>query len=393
MRTIQELFQRFLDKKCSPEEISILLEYFQAGEKEQVLDELIRQELSRDLPEARDTPRISAILERNRRVLMETAARDRRFRPSKSKLSKTFWYAAAASLIGISSLLGFYLHHRPSGLTGKGSQTVMYDAVPGSDRAMLTLSDGRILALDSTGDGKLAQEVGVTLLKADGALRYRMEDDLPAQATMQYNMVSVPRGGEYQVVLPDGTRVWLNAESSLKFPVRFSRTSREVELIGEGYFEVAHRAEQPFVVKSSGQEVIVLGTHFNIKAYQNETHVQTTLVEGSVRVHQAGTGKQRVLRPGQQARVNDRSFDVVEASLEEAIAWKNKQFVFRNTDIHTVMKQLERWYDVELAATELPDKRFYGEISRNVKLSELFEMIELTSGLKFKLEGRKIMLE
>src|SRR5690606_13496303 len=268
-----------------------------------------------------------------------------------------------------------------------------YDAVPGSDRAMLTLSDGRILALDSTGDGKLAQEVGVTLLKADGALRYRMEDDLPAQATMQYNMVSVPRGGEYQVVLPDGTRVWLNAESSLKFPVRFSRTSREVELIGEGYFEVAHRAEQPFVVKSSGQEVIVLGTHFNIKAYQNETHVQTTLVEGSVRVHQAGTGKQRVLRPGQQARVNDRSFDVVEASLEEAIAWKNKQFVFRNTDIHTVMKQLERWYDVELAATELPDKRFYGEISRNVKLSELFEMIELTSGLKFKLEGRKIMLE
>ena len=399
MQDLKELYKRFLNRKCSPEEVTLLLEHFRLGRNDETLSALIREELENAPPDAPDMPEVSAILERNRGVIAEISEKDSIIRMFPPKRRTIVWYAAA-SLTAACCLLGYYFYQLDSSSSPRELVQLSQDATqgtdraPGNDRAILTLSDGSTITLDDAGEGQLAEQAGVALVKTGaGQLNYRAAEHPPANPVPVYNTISVPRGGEFKVTLPDGTRVWLNAESSLRYPVSFSQTTREVELRGEGYFEVAHREDQPFIVKSKGQEVKVLGTHFNVKAYENEPYSHTTLIEGSVHVRQLATGKQQLLRPGEQARLNKDSFEVIEASLEESIAWKNELFVFRNTDIHSVMKQLERWYDVELAAGDLPEKRFYGEISRNVKLSEILEMMELTSGLKFKIEGRRIMLQ
>jgi len=268
------------------------------------------------------------------------------------------------------------------------------DILPGGNKAILSLENGQKISLDSAANGKLATQGKTAIVKtAEGHLTY---DAKAGSTDVYYNTVSTPKGGQYQLTLPDGTRIWMNAASRLRFPTAFTGKERLVELDGEAYFEVAKDARMPFIVKSkNGMTVQVLGTHFNMMAYGDEQDTKTTLLEGLVKVTN-GTSV-AILKPGQQAlsetvdsnapvRINK------DADTDEAIAWKNGIFQFNNTDLKAVMRQIARWYNVEISYNDrVPEKRFTGSISRNLKASELLSGIEYV-GVHFKIDGNKIIV-
>ncbi|HEY0176031.1 MAG TPA: FecR domain-containing protein, partial [Pedobacter sp.] len=219
--------------------------------------------------------------------------------------------------------------------------------LPGGNKAYLTLADGSKIILNDARIGKLATQAGIQVTKAkDGMLIYRLKDKKTTHTDSPDNTITTPSGGQYQLVLSDGTKVWLNAASSLKFPAHFLKGKREVELTGEAYFEVAKNAASPFIVKAADQQVLVLGTHFNIKAYQDENTVKTSLLEGRVNISLAG--QTATLLPGQEAlNRHNGQIGVHEADVEESIAWKKGLFQFNNAGIEEVMKQVARWYNVK----------------------------------------------
>jgi transmembrane sensor len=270
------------------------------------------------------------------------------------------------------------------------------DLLPGSNKAILKLADGSEIALDDTRKGKIARQQNVLIAKTqNGQIVYQTDDsqELIKNIT-QYNAIITPRGGQYEVVLPDGTKVWLNSASSLKYPTTFTGADRRVELSGEAYFEVAKNAAKPFFVKTGTQTVEVLGTHFNINSYTDEKAVKTTLLEGSVRVS-SNTSKSVVkIIPGEQAVNVASGINIIhDADIDEAMAWKNGKFLFRNTDLQTIMRQLSRWYDVDVEYQGTVAERHYrGRISRNVPVSQVFEILK-TSGLNFTINGRKIIVK
>lgn len=267
---------------------------------------------------------------------------------------------------------------------------------PGGDRAVLTLADGQQIVLDQAKSGALSEQDNVKVIKTgEGQLAYSALNIKSEE--LQYNTVSTPRGGQYQVVLSDGTKVWLNAASSLRFPVSFPGGQRRVELEGEGYFEVSHRAGQPFLVQANGTEVRVLGTHFNINAYNDEAGVKTTLMEGSVEVSRADMTT--ILRPGQQATTENSNtgssegINIREVDVDAVIAWKNGRFVFKGENIHAVMRQLARWYDAEISYGEnLTNEEFVGVINRSRygKISDILDMLEKTRTVSFEVRGNHI---
>jgi transmembrane sensor len=274
------------------------------------------------------------------------------------------------------------------------------DIAPGSNQAVLTLSDGRKILLKEAGEGKLAEQSGIHITKAaDGQLVYTVSDVAEASASTAYNTIETPLGGQYQVNLPDGSRVWLNSGSSLRYPVKFGSRERRVEISGEVYFEVAHDPAKPFRVVSKEQVVEVLGTHFNIMAYPDEQSVKTTLVDGSVKVSQAG--KSKLIRPGQQASMGKNgSFEVKEVDTDEVTAWKDGFFVFKSEDLGSIMRQISRWYDVDVEYQgNITGKIFGGKISRTKNVSEVLQILELTESIHFKIvpgdeqgEGRRIIV-
>lgn len=276
------------------------------------------------------------------------------------------------------------------------------DVLPGGDKARLELADGSVLILEKVNNGSLQQQGGTQIVKQDGQLVYNAAQGNHSDE-ISYNKISTPKGGQYQVILPDGSKVWLNAGSSLRFPTAFIGNERQVELTGEAYFEVAkltipsssgggHKIV-PFKVQTNDVNIEVLGTHFNVMAYANEKSVNTTLLEGSVRVSQPTTHNSQLLTPGQQAKVNG-SIQLVNVDTEEVVAWKNNLFQFNGADIQTVMGQIERWYDVEVDYEgRMPSKHFTGIISRNINVSKVLGMLELTGGVKFEIKGKKISVE
>ncbi len=264
----------------------------------------------------------------------------------------------------------------------------------GTNSATLTLSDGSRISLDGL-VGDITKEAGIKITNdAHGNVVYKVSAQNTAHhRPAAFNTISTPRGGQYKIILPDGSQVWLNAASSLRFPVTFSDTDRNVELTGEGYFEVA-KAAKKFRVVTGATAVEVLGTHFNVNAYDNESACNITLLEGSVRVKNGMAGI--VMKPGEQASVKPLVNNIqVNAGVDtEAVtAWKDGTFKFAGTDLKDIMRQLERWYDVEVDEDSMPDKKFNGTISRDVRLSEVLAMIELTSNLHFKIEGRRIIMK
>jgi len=275
------------------------------------------------------------------------------------------------------------------------------DLMPGGNKATLTLADGSKIVLDDAKHGKIATQQNVDIDKTqNGQVVYQVENKAEQASqpvainAVAMNTVTTPRGGQYEVVLPDGTRAWLNAASSLTFPTEFTGNVRRVELAGEAYFEVAKNAAKPFFVKTAGQTVEVLGTHFNINSYADEKAVRTTLLEGSVKVTEDAGNSIVKLQPGQQAVKTAGGLSIIRnADIDEAMAWKNGKFLFRNTELRTIMRQLSRWYDVDVEYRGVVTERHYlGRISRNVPVSQVFQILR-TSGLNFIIDGRKIIVK
>ncbi|MNX68638.1 fec operon regulator FecR [compost metagenome] len=311
-----------------------------------------------------------------------------------------FWhrFSIAATILITLSVGVFFILQRTKGLKFDEDHLITQDVAPGSSKAVLTLGNGRKVILNDVRVGTLAKQAGITISKAaDGRLVYHVSPAAGLDRTgmkMEYNTISTPRGGQYQVNLPDGTTVWLNSASSLKFPTEFKfQDKREVELTGEAYFEVAHDKKQPFVVKTNKQEVEVLGTHFNINSYDDEPETKTTLLEGSIRVSPlsfGGKGKV-ILKPGQQAILN-KNMQVVYAEVGAAIAWKNGFFHFKDADLYTVLRQLARWYDVEVIyQIERTNDEFVGDIPRTVTLATALKILNL-GGVQYKIDGKKIIV-
>jgi ferric-dicitrate binding protein FerR (iron transport regulator) len=271
------------------------------------------------------------------------------------------------------------------------AKTVIHDVAPGGNRAILTLPNGRTIVLDSAANGKLAQLGNVKVVKMqDGRLGYE-----GAGATVDevlYNTVSTPYGGKYEVVLSDGTKVWLNAASTLVFPTAFKGATREVSLKGEGYFEVAPNASHPFIVKVGNMKVGVLGTSFNIMAYEDEAAVRTTLVEGAVRVGSGGVSK--TLGIGEQGVWDKKEgMEVVhDADVETALAWKNGLLQFHSAGMQVIMRQLARWYNVQVvyASDDIKNESFSGSIPSSEHISQVLKMLELTGTVHFDVTGQMV---
>ncbi len=306
---------------------------------------------------------------------------------------KTFSYLVAACLVLIVAAVGTVFYHQRAPNLKESKITVLQnDVAPGGNNAVLTLANGAQVVLNSVNNGKIADESGITITKTkDGQLIYQMKEQSlttakEAELVVTYNTISTPRGGQYQISLPDGTQVWLNASSSLKFPTSFVGNQRNVQLTGEAYFEVAKNKQKPFVVQVDDMKVEVLGTHFDVMAYPEEKTINTTLIEGVVSV--VKNKESQILAPGQQAMV-DEGIRVVEASAD-AVAWKNGLTSFENADIKTIMRQVARWYDVEVNYEgEIPKRLFTGQISRKANLSELIKVIEW-SDIHLSLKGNVI---
>lgn len=317
-----------------------------------------------------------------------------------------FWkkmMAAAAILLIIS--IPAYLY-----VSGTYPAPIVYaafngDITPGGNKAVLTLANGKKIVLTDAANGELARQQGVSVTKtANGTLSYQiMAADQSGPAT--YNTIATPAGGQYQVILPDGTRVWLNAASSIRFPTALHTSSdRKVFISGEAYFEVAKLQLKgrrvPFSVSTNGQELEVLGTHFNINAYNGPAGIQTTLLEGSIVVSN-GMGLSKVLSPGQQSILSN-DIVVKEVDTATAVAWKNGLFKFENESLKEVMAQLSRWYDVDVSYEgAIPSNKFSGELYRNMnadkilqilKLSNIAYRVEAPRGMKANLARKKIII-
>lgn len=271
---------------------------------------------------------------------------------------------------------------------------------PSANRAMITLADGSRIYLDSAATGSLATQGQVQLVKmADGQIGYKPISEKGGNEQLVYNTLTNPRGSKViDMQLSDGSRVWLNAGSSITFPVAFSDNERKVTMDGEAYFEIAHNESKPFYVAKGNTEVKVLGTHFNVNAYDDEEKIRVTLLQGSVQVSQTGQTKNQVfLKPGQQASVfagsvQMQKISVQAANTEQVMAWKNGLFSFDQTDLATVMRQLTRWYDVEVEYRgDVPQQIFGGDIERSLSLAQVLKLLE-KSGVHFKIENRKIIV-
>lgn len=309
-------------------------------------------------------------------------------RPARRLLGKYTLYKAAATVtLVLGATLGYLYFKNVAPERQMMTNKQIVNNSGHYNKATLTLADGQTVDLDGAVNGLIAQEGGARIQKTrDGKLLYNAEDDNIAAVSM--NILNTPKGGQYQITLPDGSKVWLNASSALKFPTVFQGKERVVELTGEAYFEVAKDKARPFKVKMPDETAVeVLGTHFNIMAYPGENRINATLLEGSIIVQKGRLNK--TVAPGQMAEVTDK-ITVQTVNAEDAISWKNGLFWFEKASVHTVMSEIERWYNVDVIYEGgMPDNQITGYISRTSQLSEVVKMLEL-SGLKLQAQNNKI---
>ncbi|RNL51179.1 FecR family protein [Pedobacter jejuensis] len=298
--------------------------------------------------------------------------------------------AVAASLL-LFICFGAYFFTSKSNKTRLLSVQQTHDIAPGNNKAILTLANGEKIAIGSTKTIALAFQGNTRIdIGAANEVTYHTDRSQPNN-TIQYNTLTTPRGGQYPLTLSDGTKVWLDAASSITFPVSFTGDSREVRITGQVYFEVAHNPKKPFKVRTNDEIVEVLGTHFNINTYPDEPASKTTLFEGSVKIITQGSHK--FLKPGQQAEVSAGQIGVVDhADVDEALAWHNGLFQFNDADIQTVMRQLSRWYDVDISYEgKITNRRFSGKIQRNISALKLSDILSYKE-INFRIEGKKIIV-
>jgi len=306
----------------------------------------------------------------------------------KNLRTKKWFYSIAASIALLIAAFGIYerIHNKQSASIARTDQIVIR---PGGNKATLTLSNGNVIDLFTTSGRLIKDDSGIVINKPlDGEILYNGNDN--SKGETNYNILTTPKGGQYKVQLADGSVVWLNAASSLKYPTAFKSSERIVELKGEGYFEIAKDKTKPFKVKlADGSEVKVLGTHFNIMAYENEESEDVTLLEGGVKITK-GNSEQN-LTPGQQGRIISSKIVLVNSvDTDQVIGWKNGQFIFHDADIKTIMKQVARWYDVEIKYEVVNTQHFNAIISRKDPVLRLLHILEETGQIHFKTENKII---
>jgi len=358
----------------------VLLKKYRAGtltEEERIILESWYLELAA----SKESPKITQEdLQRDLKNISKGLPGFKKAEPSLSPYVRSLLIAASV-LLFISISIVFYLNREgPPLITQKVTNGYLNEIAPGGNKAVLTLADNSQVLLDSN----------------SSTLSYKLNGEKnSSNVTVQYNTISTPKGGEFKLELSDGTMVWLNAMSSIRFPTSFIGDSRKVEVVGEAYFEVAKNAEMPFFVKSDKQIIEVLGTHFNINAYHDEQSVKTTLLEGSVKVYTHDKSASKFLKPGQQSEIfeNENLFNVSNIDTETAVAWKNGYFRFVDEDLKSIMGKLSRWYNVDIEYQNVdPKLKFGGVISRSRNLSQVLKLLELTGNVKFKVDERRIIV-
>jgi ferric-dicitrate binding protein FerR (iron transport regulator) len=377
------LYQKYLDGECTPAEKELLAAY---SDDMHLPDDVWTEQDTNPL-EVR--ARIWQKLSENRREAIVIMPKRTNYR--------WLWTAASLALMAVLAGLLFMPAKKNNAINiivKKDKTTIL----PGSNKAYLTLANGNKIVLDDAKNGQLAASAGVKVSKAaNGVVVYKFDRKSGGQghpAIPEINTITTPRGGQYQVILEDGTKVQLNAASSIKFPEFFNGSNREIELDGEAYFEVAKDKAHPFIVKANGTQVQVFGTHFNINAYSDNPDITTTLLEGSVKMSK-GTAAVMLL-PGQQGTVNQSgsSIKVSQADVEANMAWINGFFVFHDQSIINIMRQVSRWYDVDIQYqdAEVQENEFGGTISKYKDIKELLDNIKLTGSIHYKIEGRRVII-
>ncbi len=384
-----KILQRYKDGRASKEEEEFLFAYYELFDlEEDVLDQ--KTDAARD------------DLKKNIKDEIERKLQQDEFNPDENiRTPWTFYFKRTlAAMIIAAGLLGYFLY-RPKPVQEKLPESLTkaesVQIVPGKNDAVLTLEDGKMIVLNEQNEGLVTQQAGVSITKTkEGQLAYEVTE--PQVAVI--HTIRTPRGGQYQITLEDGTRIWLNSASSIRFPTIFARDERIVEITGEAYLDVAHDSKKPFKVKSENQLVEVLGTQFNINTYPEEPLHKTTLISGSVKISKTGkpdlstTGDSKILKPGQQAAVHpDRNkITLQHVDTEVAVAWKNGYFKFDKADIQTVMRQISRWYNVDVEYKgALSDDLFAGEIKRDEDVNKVLRILRL-SNIRAEIQGKKIII-
>lgn len=385
---IRQLLEKYKHQPLSPDELAQLQQAVASG----AFEEEIKADILHTL-HAQSAPEVEWP-EAEKAALLQQVLQTSPLQPVRGPYARKRWtYAAAAVLAaGIITSVAF-LMRRPATKAPMAAAVKSNPLAPGSNKAMLILADNSTITLDSNNTGALAVQGNTQISNTNGALTYKGNGD---NKQPLYNTVATPRGGQYQLTLADGSKIWLNAASSIRFPAAFTGNERLVEITGEVYFEVAQQADKPFRVKvtTPGMEemsITVLGTSFNVMAYADEQAVRTTLVDGAVKVAR-GT-QQSLLKPGYQASIepDGGTFTTSTADVEQALAWKEGKFRFRNTNIRTIMRQLARWYDIEVAYDgNVSDIDLTGVISRREDADALLKALETTQRIKFTVDGRTI---
>lgn len=387
---IKTLYSKYLDNTLTEPERTELYEFFGVASDED-FDNIIDDYLAKnDVPE--DTSHLRPDLDRIFMAVQEDIAKTK-IVPLERRYA-WFRYAGIAALVALTFVTGIYFIQRPS----PEKEEILADVKPGHISATLTLADGRKIPLSNTSAGNIAQEAGgISISKSkDGMLIYTLaENNQENSSSSSINTLLTGRGETVQVMLQDGTKVWLNAGSSIKYPNNFrSMSDRRVEAEGEVYFEVAHNKEKPFIVKTGGQEVTVLGTRFNINNYAVEGETTTTLAQGSVRVRSLANGKTLLLTPGNQIINSSGNLEIQAADLDVALAWKNGLTYFRNAPLEQVLKEVSRWYNLEIEYEgKGSEEKFSGGIKRSANLSEVLKLLQL-SNVKFtikKVNGNTVL--
>lgn len=383
------LLNKYVDGKTTDKESKFVETYYAfllaKSKAESVNDEMTNQDLGKDLLN---------------NIWNEIHKQEQ----SKSRmisLRSRAWRVAAVlvALIGIGVL--FYTiktrQERVNSFIIVNGKTNKTDEIrPGGNKAILTLANGKKVLLDSASNGSLAKQGNINIIKLNsGQLTYKQaHSGNSAEFQPAYNTLYTPRGGQYGVILPDGTKVWLNAASSLHYPVAFTGNTRTVEIQGEGYFDIKPNPQKPFIVKVNNMKIEVLGTQFDVNAYKDDGEIKTTLAGGSIRVQ--GGIKSVLLKPGENVIVDDKdeNMKVGVANVAAAIAWKNGLFYFDNTNIKEIMAQVSRWYDVNVKyeTNELSDKSYSGVLPRYSDVNTLLKMLEMTGTVHFEIKGRTIFV-
>lgn len=377
------LLNIYFDKTATAAEVDELMEAVENSkhdeELKRLLTELWEQQHSHHQPisEEKGKEMLIAILQHGR-VLKPVTGKKR-------------WWPAAAAVLVLCIGSYYWMSHQMFTNENIAEQSDAYVIKPGGNKAMLTLADGSHIELDSSREGTLTTQGSALVVNNSSSILTYGANKSSAGEQVVYNILSTPRGGQYCLVLSDGTKVWLNANSSIRFPATFNGDTRSVSIKGEAYFEVAKNKAKPFLVTAKEATVTVLGTHFNIMAYEDESVMTTTLLEGAVKVSKGD--KFKILKPGVQAQIlEDATMKTEIVDVDEEMAWKNGWFNFNSWDVQRIMRQISRWYDIDVVYEgKMPTGHYSGIVSRENNISQVLQIMK-AGGVDFKIEDRRIIV-